>query len=128
MVFPYLIDTSAKHAIVAVFGVVKGRDITDTICALYEDPRWERGFNTLWDGRRITGLDSEPTDLGWFAHLQQQYAAVAGEGRDVLLVGRDEDVATAMRYESLSRGGPRPALVCRQEVEARILLGMSASD
>ena len=122
MCFPYFIDVPRRIAVVTLSGTVHGEDIAQTVRELYRDPLWQRGFDALWDGRGITDLRLERTDVCGFARLQRQFADVAAEGEDVLLMERIFDYAMASFYESLASRGPRPARVCRSEAEARILL------
>jgi hypothetical protein len=60
---PYTIDSQRQIAQVTVSGAVRGPDFTDTLLALFHDPRWQPEFNALWDGRGITELLLAPGDL-----------------------------------------------------------------
>ena len=56
MLFPYTIDVPNRVAIIRKVGRVDALRLRRTIEALFNDPDWQPGFDTIWD-------DSETTEL-----------------------------------------------------------------
>jgi hypothetical protein len=122
MPFPYVIDSQRRFSRITLSGRVSGDAIADTMRSLYLDPEWQYGFNTLWDGRRITELLFAHDDLKKFAELQFELVDHAGPGVDVLLMTRELDRVTAEAYAKFAEKSTRHAVVCSTESEALAIL------
>jgi hypothetical protein len=122
LTFPYIIDRARRRARVTMTGSVSGRGIAETLDALYRDPQWLAGFDTLWDATGTTQLLLEADDLPALVKLQSQYQELAGGGRDVLLVARPLDHTMAKIYAFLAKNTQRPAYVVLSEPDAAQIL------
>ena len=118
MAFPYTIERHRHLARVTLSGIVRGSELARTVAAVYEDPQWEHGFDTLWDGAQIAVLLLDEGDLPGFVALQREYVHVAGPGRDVILVTRELDAVMARIYAAMARDEVRRTHVCASEAEA----------
>jgi hypothetical protein len=118
MIFPYAIEPTQRFVRTALTGTVRGRDIADTVEAIYCDPRWQAGYDTIWDAIATTAILLELDDHSTFLKVQRQYSALAGRGLDVLIVNTSLDYGMLSAYSVLARGGPRQVYIVRTEAEA----------
>lgn len=124
MAFPYRVEPQRHLVRVTLSGMVRGAELAATVAAVYEDPSWQYGFDTLWDGAAISVLLLDEGDLPGFVSLQREYARVAGPGRDVIVVTRELDALMARIYAAMARKELRQTHVCASEAEAwQILAG-----
>lgn len=128
MTFPYRIDTDWHLARVDLAGVVTGPALAETVRAVFLDPLWRWGFDTLWDGTSATKLVLRHSDHRRLTSVQYELAAVAGPGRDVLLIREPPPDVIAKIYVVFGRSGPRDVFVCRSEREARTVLSRVRTD
>ncbi len=117
MIFCYDIDSLRHRATVELSGSVHGSDIAETLRALYCDPRWRPGFDTVWDASGTTELFIDMNDLAYLARLHIEYKEISGGGRDVILAVRAVDIAMAQIYAFHAKGGPRRAYIVSRESE-----------
>ncbi len=122
MVHPFTIDAASGLASVSMGRTVKGTDIDETLRALYQHADWRQGFSTLWDALSLTSLCLEFDDLPRLVATQREFSAVAGPGRDVLVVRRPIDRAMAEMYATMARACGRTTHVCRTREEAAQIL------
>lgn len=124
MVFPYAIDKATRLVRVTLTGTVEGRDIADTIQAIFNDPNFRPEYDEIWDGRTITSLHLDLSDQPNFLKLERQHSPASGSGRDILLMKREVDYQASQVYAMRVRaaGGPRQVHVVRTEREAEELL------
>lgn len=125
MPLPYTFDSEHRVVRVRLEGRITGPLIADAISAIYRDPRWQKGFDILWNARGITELLFEAEDQPGFVELQRTMAALAGGGRDVILVSRPIDAAMAAAYKHMARA-VKEVHVVRTEQEVRTILGWSS--
>ena len=125
--YPYSIDDRTGVITVKLSGTVPGQRIAATIAAIYGDPTCGHCFDILWDGSTITELMFERDDLPSFVRLNQQYAALAQSGRDVILVARALDKAMANIYASMMKPQRRQVHVCSSMDEVSRILGARPS-
>jgi hypothetical protein len=107
--------------------MVRGAELAATVAAVYEDPMWQYGFDTLWDGAAISVLLLDEGDLPGFVNLQREYARVAGPGRDVVVVRGALDALMVRIYATMAREELRQTHVCASEAEAWQILAGHAS-
>ena len=65
----YRIDPAHRLATVEMPERVRGRDIAETMAAIYRDSAWVAGYRILWGGGIITELLFEKDDLPSFDQL-----------------------------------------------------------
>ncbi len=123
MACPYTIDAQRNVVRIVATGPVHGAHLAETIVAIHEDPQWQYGFDTFWDGSQVTELHLKRGDLSRILQLRQQYAPIAGPGRDIVLVRRALDHIMARIYATMARGSHRETHVCRSAAEAWAILG-----
>ena len=116
----YRIDPAHRLATVEMPERVRGRDIAETMAAIYRDSAWVAGYRILWGGGIITELLFEKDDLPSFDQLLTQHAAVA-PSTEVIVVRRHLDYGMAMTYAGLARSR-HPVHVCRSMTEAKSIL------
>ncbi len=92
--------------------------------AVYRDPQWQFGFDTLWDDSATTELLLEHADLVSFVALQRKFAELSGPGRDIIAATRAVDQVMGQMYGVLAKRELRTTHVCRSLSEARQLLGL----
>lgn len=100
------IDPPARLGIVTFSGIVDGRDLMDSIAALYEHADWEPDFDMLWDASAISQLIIDPADVQRIAAQSNEYAHRIGPGRTAMVLTREIDLA--INRLMLHRQGPRP--------------------
>ena len=123
MTLPYVIDTGRRRARATLAGRVAGCDIAETIEAIYLDPHWQSGFDSIWDATGITELLLDMDEVSRFLNLKVQYQTIAGPGRIVLLVSRSLDYGMAKVFAVLAKGGPRSVHVVKTESDVTQILG-----
>jgi hypothetical protein len=89
---------------------------------MYRDPGCKAGFDIFWDGSTIAELLFERDDLPSFVRLNQEFADLAGSGRDIILVARSLDKAMADMYAVMMRSQRRAVLVCMSMDEVNQIL------
>jgi hypothetical protein len=119
----HTIDPVKRLAHVTLSGSVTGMDVAAELVALYNDPQWRHGFDTLWDGSGITELLFALDDTAKFRQINRDLAPITGPGIDVVLVVRPVDQAAARVYQTLSRDEVRKSYVVGTMEEARAVLG-----
>lgn len=100
------IDPSARLGIVTFSGIVDGRDLMDSIAALYGHADWEPDFDMLWDASALSQLIIDPDDIQRISAQSKEHAHQVGPGRTAIVVTRDIDFA--INRLMLYRQGPRP--------------------
>jgi hypothetical protein len=126
VVFPYQLSAAGKAAVVTLAGTVRGHDVAETLEALWTDPAWQYGIDTVWDGTNITELLFEKDDLPGLVRLQGRLAARCGPGRDIVVAIRPIDRIMAQIYGVLSKGLPRTGHLARSVSEAWEMLASNA--
>ncbi len=81
---PYTIDVPHRVAIIRKVGRVDVSRIRRTAQALFTDPVWEPGFDTIWDDSETTELLLERQDLASLLEVQREFAHLSDPGRDVM--------------------------------------------
>ena len=130
MVFPYDIDVGRRLVRITLSGTVEGKDIGDTIQAIFRDPNFRPDFDEIWDGRTITSLHLDINDQPNFLKLERQHSPASGAGRDILLMTREVDLQACHVYAMRVRaaGGPRQVHVVRTEQEAERIVNGPRND
>jgi hypothetical protein len=118
MAFSYRIDPTNRRALGTLWGTVRGADIANAVRAIYEDPSWQPGFDTLWDSTGITQLLLERDDLPGVVAVQREMGLRAGQGREVIVVSRSLDDVMARMYAVMMRNEAREVRVFRSLAEA----------
>ena len=124
MVFPYAIDKASRVVRITLSGTVEGKDISDTIEAIFRDPNFRPEYDEVWDGRTITSLVLDMNDQPNFLALERQHSPAAGAGRDIMLMTRDVDLQACQVYAMRVRaaGGPRQVHIAKTEREVEQIL------
>jgi hypothetical protein len=120
--FPYQVDQQLRRVWVTTSKTVVGRDIAETIEAIYLDDDVGAGFDVVWDGRNITSLLLEQDDTPAFVRIHEQYATASEWGRDVILVSRNLDFVMAGMYALQARPLSHKTYVVRSLREVERLL------
>ena len=120
--FPYQVDQQLRHVWVTTSKTVVGRDIAETIEAIYLDTTVGSGFDVVWDGRNITSLLLEQDDTPAFVRLHEIYGTAGEWGRDIILVSRNLDFVMAGMYALQARPLAHKTYVVRTLREVERLL------
>jgi hypothetical protein len=121
--FSYVVDTGKRLAVGTLSGTVHGADIASGIRAVYEDPAWEPGFDSVWDATGIEQLLFEQGDLSRFVALHRDFAGHSGTGLEIIIVSRSLDLVMAKSYALMMRNEARQVRVCHSRTQAEELLG-----
>ena len=105
MPFPYTIDASHRVAIIRKVGRVDVGRIRRTVEALFTDPVWQPGFDTIWDDSQTTELLLEREDLMTLLDVQRELAHLSGPGRDVMAATRPVDQIMGQIFRCTRRTG-----------------------
>ncbi len=125
MVVPYSINAE-RRLVQAVFtGTVTGRDMAQTIEAIYDSPGWRPGFDIIWNCAGVSELIFETDDLEHLVSLQRARADIGGHGRDVIVIKRILDDAMARLYAAMMRNERRRTRLCASERTALEILAPS---
>lgn len=79
--YDYAIDSLARLAYGRMWGTVTGDDMLALVTAVHDDPRWENGFDAIWDCSRVL---THVVDISEVGPLIDEEAA-SGDGRDALI-------------------------------------------
>jgi hypothetical protein len=123
--FSYSIDATNRLLLATLSGSVRASDIASALCAVYKDPNWKRGFDTVWDCTGIRELLFDRRDLQRLVGVQSELAAKSGQGREILIVSRPVDRMMAKMYAFMMRGQTRSVTVCESKSVATQALGRS---
>ncbi len=126
-IFPYVIDSPRRAAIITLSGTVRRPALVETIDAIFHDPVWQPGFSRVWVGTAITELLIEKRDLTAFVAFERQQAALAGTGREVIILEHELDRVIARIYVVMMRHEGRAVYICDTEAEAWRWLGQPMS-
>jgi len=85
MPFPYTIDASHRVAIIRKVGRVDVGRIRRTVEALFTDPVWQPGFDTIWDDSQTTELLLEREDVMTLLDVQRELAYAKDQHRMLIL-------------------------------------------
>lgn len=125
MVLPFTIDALRRVATVSVAGNLSGRDLADTMNAVYRAADWQPGFDSIWHGQGIRRLSLEKGDLPHLVAQQRALQGLAGHGRDVIVVLRYHYRVLAEMYAlMLGASSGRKTHVCGSLEEAHKVLGL----
>ena len=124
MTFPYTIDVAHRVAIIRKVGRVDANRIRRTVEAVFTDPAWEPGFDTLWDDSATTELLLEREDLMALFELQKSLAHLSGPGRDVMASTRPVDRIMGQIYAIYAKEQHRTIVLCKSMREALGVLGL----
>ena len=127
MLFPYTIEVPNRVAIIRKVGRVDALRLRRTIEALFNDPDWQPGFDTIWDDSETTELLLEREDLMALLALQNSLAHRSGTGRDVMASTRAVDQIMGQIYAVYAKHQHRTFIVCKSMAEARQVLGLPAT-
>lgn len=119
----YVIDSGNRLATGTLSGIVHGSDIASGIKAVYEDPAWQPGFDTVWDSTGIEQLLLQLGDLPSFVALHRDYVTRSGTGKEIIIVSRAIDTAMAKTYAVMMRNAARAVHVCHSRTQAAQILG-----
>lgn len=111
MAFTYQIYPALRFGRATLAGTVTGAEIGEAMTALFRDPRWESGFDVLWDGRQVQQLLLEMKDVQEIATLTEALREPMGEGRAAVVTTRDLDFVSGQLL--LARSRRRPGRVVR---------------
>ena len=124
MPFPYVIDVPHRVAIIRKIGRVDANRIRRTVEAVFTDPAWEPGFDTIWDDSETTELLLEREDLMSLLELQKSLAHLSGPGRDIMASTRAVDRIMGQIYAVYAKEQHRTLILCKSMEEARGVLGL----
>jgi hypothetical protein len=124
MPFPYTIDASHRVAIIRKVGRVDVGRIRRTVEALFTDPVWQPGFDTIWDDSQTTELLLEREDLITLLDVQRELAHLSGPGRDVMAATRPVDQIMGQIFSMYAKDQHRTLILCKSMAEAREVLGL----
>ena len=124
MPFPYTIDVEHRVAVIRKVGRVDVGRIRRTVQALFTDPVWEPGFDTIWDDSETTELLLEREDLMTLLEVHREFAHLSGPGRDVMASTRTVDQIMGQIYAMYAKDQQRKIIVCKSMEEARGVLGL----
>jgi hypothetical protein len=98
--YDYAVDPAARLAYGRMWGTVTGDDMLALITAVHNDPRWENGFDAIWDCSRV---HAHIVDISEVGPLIDEEAA-SGDGHDVLIESpRLAEIALAHLLAAFSR-------------------------
>lgn len=89
MAYKVTIFPKQRLGVVRLSGHINGWSILEAMDTLYTSDTWEPGFNTVWDGLRISELTASPEDTARILERTMQLASQAGDGRTALVTRRD---------------------------------------
>ena len=75
------VDPSERLAVIEMFGVVSGPMILAAADRIHSDPKWEDGFDILWNCAAVLAHDVLPEHVGPIVDAEVE----SGDGRDVLV-------------------------------------------
>ncbi len=127
MAFSYTIDAANRLARATLSGTVHGTELVAGARAIYKDPAWRPGFDTLWECTGITQLLLERDDIPSIVAVHERMSDRAGDGLEVIVVSRSLDHVMARMYSVWMRSQKRNVHVCRTVIEASQLLGRPVS-
>ena len=117
----------ARLGVVTLSGAVDGRGLLLAMADVFLDPRWEPGFDVVWDGRAIRELDLVPADLVRVRKMTTQVRDRMGPGRAAILVrGELDEMAAALLEKRSGKLPERTVRTFRQAAEAAAWLGVGA--
>ena len=121
--FTYDIDPEAGVALARMHGALDGRAMLAILEAVHRDPRWQPGFDAIWDCTDVSGHAVRPSDVPPIVD-----EAVEGEkGRDVMVErGSVIDSAISMLIAAYCRRRGKPVTVVRTLDAALAELGRDA--
>jgi hypothetical protein len=111
MAYAYQIYPALRFGRVTFTGTVNGASIREAMTSLFNDARWEPGFDVLWDGRKVQRLLLEMKDVQEIADLTGMLREEMGEGRAAVITTRDVDYMSGQLL--LARSRRRPGRVVR---------------
>lgn len=79
--YDFDIDPAARLAYGRMWGTVTGNDMLALLTAVHDDPRWQTGFDAIWDCSRV---HAHVVDISEVAPLIDEEAG-SGDGRDALV-------------------------------------------
>ena len=88
--FDYAVDPAEAIVYARMWGVVSGADMLRLVSAVHADPRWEDGFDAVYDCSAVRAHLVGPEDI---APIVREEAASA-PGHDVHVQSRAEDGGT----------------------------------
>ena len=88
MPFPYTIDVTHRVAIIRKVGRVDVGRIRRTVEALFTDPVWQPGFDTIWDDSQTTELLLEREELMTLLDVQRELAYTKDQHRTLSSASR----------------------------------------
>lgn len=121
--YDYAVDPAAGLAYGRMWGVVTGDDMLALITAVHDDPRWEDGFDAVWDCSRV---HAHVVDISEVGPLVEEAVASVG-GRDVLVESpRLAEIALAQLLAAFCRRRGKPVTVHTDIDAALAALGRDA--
>lgn len=111
-------------AVVSFGEVASGTDLIDAPTAMVHDPRWQPGFDSLWDFRLVRSLVVTEQEAHAVAGLSARLADRFGEGRGALAVSREVDYAIGRLIEHRNVNERRTLRVFWSMAEALGWLGI----
>ena len=79
--YDYAVDPAARLAYGRMWGTVTGDDMLALITAVHDDPRWQKGFDAIWDCSRVRTHIVDIDEVGPLVDEE----ATSGAGHDVLV-------------------------------------------
>jgi hypothetical protein len=88
---PYLasVDPDLRLGLATVRGATFGCDLAEANEALYQNPKWQPGFDELWRCDAITEFVVLPSELKEVVEMETANAARVGTGRVALVITRE---------------------------------------
>ncbi len=122
MAFPYLVERERRFVQAVMSGTVTGRDVAQTIEAIYADRDWQPGFDIIWNCAGVADLVFEPGDVERVVALRLEKSESGGTGRDIIVVKRILDDGMARMYAAMRQHERRRTHLCASERTALEIL------
>jgi hypothetical protein len=105
-------------------GIISGAELMDIALALTGDPRWQVGFDELWDARNIQELDMEPAMARDLSDLPLAFTERFGPAQVAVVVTRDVDYGLSKLFSHSASHNGRKVQPFRSMEEAQAWLSL----
>ena len=126
MSFQFTVVPEHRVGLAVGLGHATGAEMARTCAGLVSDPRWEPGFDEVWDLTASVEVDISPADMEALVTKAHDYAGRIGANRCVFVYTRDAVGPVLSLFARLTNDLPRIYHTARTQAEALDWLGLPA--
>lgn len=123
MAFTCTVDEQQQLGIARVSGAVDVDELLQVVRTLLDDPAWNKGYDILWEGLRITELVTSLSEMKEVAEASKDSIKGVGAGKTAIVVADDNAEHILYLFAAVARDPERERKVFSSLSDAQDWLG-----